>query len=428
MVYKVQNLETINDEFVFDGANINALVQEFKTPLYVYSTATINEKINNLKEAFSTISENHKLYYAVKANSNLSILKIIADAGLGFDIVSAGELTRVKKAVGKTDNVVFAGVGKTEIEIKFAINSGIYSFNVESVPELEQIDKISQELDKSVNITLRINPNVDAHTHAYITTGTEKNKFGISLQQVDSALYLLSNSKYLNFMGFHMHLGSQIELGMPFRLGIDVLKTLIAKASERNLETNEINLGGGFSVGYTNNQDFDLQDFIKQVKALIPENIKISAEPGRYIVAESGILLTKVLYRKGRFAIVDAAMTDFIRPTLYEAYHPIANVTKNIFPKTDEFSQIKSSAIGNESTIDIVGPVCESGDFLGLKRELNADAGDILAVFYAGAYGFSMSSNYNSRPKPAEILVNKGKIKLINRRETYEDLFRNEIL
>ncbi|MCD4656166.1 MAG: diaminopimelate decarboxylase [Planctomycetes bacterium] len=428
MVFKIQNLETVNGNFEFDGANINKLVKEFQTPLYVYSTSTINKRINELNETFSTITENYQLYYAVKANSNLSVLKTIADAGLGFDVVSAGELTRVLKVTNRADNVVFAGVGKTESEIKFAINSGIHSFNVESVPELEHIDKICHELAKPANITLRINPNVDAHTHAYITTGTEKNKFGISIEQVDSALNVIISSKYLNFIGFHMHLGSQIELGMPYRLGLDVLKTLISKASERNLETKEIDIGGGFSVGYLENRDFDLQDFIKQIKPQIPKNIRISAEPGRYIVAESGILLTKVLYRKGRFAIVDASMTDCIRPTLYDAYHPIANLTKNIFPKTDEFSKINAGVFDNKPSIDIVGPVCETGDFLGLKRPMLADSGDILAVLYAGAYGISMSSNYNSRPKSAEVLVNKGKVQLIGKRETFEDLFRNEIL
>ena len=428
MTYEIQNLAQTSDGWKFDGVSIDQLANTFETPLYVYSLSTINKKITDLKNTFSELTSKYRLFYAVKANSNLTIIKHLADAGFGFDIVSAGELMRVKQAVGTTENVVFAGVGKTADEIKLAVNSVIHAFNVESIPELEHIGKICQELGKSANITFRINPNVDAHTHAYITTGTEKNKFGIMLEHVDAALDTVKKFANLNFIGYQMHLGSQIKLGMPYRLGFDVLKTLIAKAEERGLKVEEIDLGGGFGVGYEENEDFNLADFIKQMKPYIPENITISAEPGRYIVAESGILLTKVLYRKSRFVIVDGAMTDCIRPTLYGAYHPIANLSKGIMPETDENSKIESGEFDKTNSVDIVGPVCESGDFLGLSRKLNADQGDILAVLYAGAYGYAMSSNYNSRPKPAEVLVHNGEIKLISKRESLEELYRNELL
>jgi len=420
-------LEQVDNSWYFDGASIKFLASEFQTPLYVYSLSTIQNKIADLKKTFAEITPKHQLYYAVKANSNLTLLKYIAESGFGFDIVSAGELMRVKQATGRTDNIVFAGVGKTEYEIKLAAEAEIHAFNVESIAELEFIGKICSEVRKSANITFRINPNVDAHTHKYITTGTEKNKFGIMLEKVDEALDTLTKYDYLNFIGYQMHLGSQIKLGMPYRLGFDVLKTLIAKASERGLEVSEIDLGGGFGVGYEENEDFNLQDFIKQLKPQIPENITIAAEPGRYIVAESGILLTKVLYRKSRFAIVDGAMTDCIRPTLYDAYHPIANLSKGIFPDTDEFAKIENGEIDKASAVDVVGPVCESGDFLGLSRNLQAEQGDILGLLYAGAYGYAMSSNYNSRPKPAEVLVSKGKALQISKRESHEDLYRNEI-
>jgi diaminopimelate decarboxylase len=392
------------------------LAGEFGTPLYVYSRATIIDHFSKLQKAFSGID--CLICYSVKVNSNLSIIKLLVDKGAGLDIVSGGELYRAKKAGCHSQKIVFASVGKTKPEIEDAIAAGILMFNVESEDELKRIDDIAGSLKKTCKVALRFNPDVDAKTHAYITTGTKENKFGIDENTIKKIAFKRDEFSNLDIVGIHMHIGSQITKSAPYLRAIKRVSKLYEYLRTQGLQLSYLNIGGGMGIVYDKEKPQTADVFAKKVIPLLRKlKVKVILEPGRFIVGNAGILLAKVLYVKEtphkKFVIVDAAMNDLIRPSLYGAYHLIRPVRKSKASKSSKLS-------------DIVGPVCESGDFLGKDRKIQLKAGDHLAVFSCGAYAFSMSSNYNSRPRPAEILVDGQKAYCIRERESYKDLIDKE--
>lgn len=404
-----------NKELFVENIPVTSIASKIGTPCYIYSEKAIQTNWLAFEEAFGNIP--HRICYAVKANSNLTILKTLADMGSGFDIVSLGELERVLAAGGDPSKIVFSGVGKQIEEIRRALEVGIYCFNVESEAELERLEQVAKSLNKTANISLRINPNIDALTHRYIATGLKENKFGLPL---DSIIFLAEKIKqlpHLNLMCLGCHIGSQLTQLNPFLQALDCLLPLIAQLRKLGFAINTVNIGGGLGIRYQNESPPSIQDYVSAIMNKIENyNLEIIIEPGRVIVGDAGILLTRVEYLKHsehtNFAIVDAAMNDFMRPSLYDAWHDILPVKLNPDLPTLPY--------------DIVGPVCESSDFLGKQRELALAPGDLLVVTTAGAYGFSMSSNYNSRPRSAEVLINHDQIKLIRKRETIEDLFSTE--
>jgi diaminopimelate decarboxylase len=406
---------------------VEELVQKAGTPLYIYSQKTILENIRRLQTAMAPV-EPH-LCYAVKANASLGILRLMAQQGIGFDVVSSGELNKVKYAGGQTQLCVFAGVGKTEIEIDNALELGVYAFNVESIPELERINRLAKKKNKKAPVAIRVNPNVDAKTHAKITTGTYENKFGIAFEEVES-LYQKAHFNYKNIhlKGVQIHIGSQLTTVSPFEKAMEKMAPLVASLKEKyGIEF--FSIGGGLGIAYEQalesgsarwwqNEGKDFASPEKLADALIPflkplftSGIKILMEPGRFIMGNAGILATRVEYvkqtGKKNFVIVDAAMNDLIRPALYESYHQIIPLEKTRVEKT--------------FTADIVGPVCESADTFGLNREISqVKEGDLLAIMSAGAYGITMASNYNGRAIPAEILVNNTNADYLRTRESIQ--------
>lgn len=402
---------------------VSQLVAEYGSPLYVYSYDTIVRHINSFKEAFG--DRPSLTCYAVKANSNIAIMQLLAQHGAGFDIVSGGELARVIKAGGDPAKVIFSGVAKSVKEIEFALQAGILCFNVESIAELERINEVAGRLGKVAPISLRINPNVDAQTHPYISTGLKENKFGIPIEEaLDTYLRAHNELKNLKVVGVDCHIGSQITKISPYIDAIREIKKLVNQLYDHGISIHHIDIGGGFGVTYSveapplpkeviNAAYEELQDLFARTGEL-----ELIVEPGRSIIANAGILLTTVEYLKTNgdknFAIVDAGMNDLIRPSLYNAFMNIITVTEH--PTSEE------------KLYDVVGPVCETGDFLGKNRNLRVAPGDILAVRGAGAYCSSMTSQYNSRPKIAEVMVHGDQVHLIRQAETYEDLFAKEIL
>ncbi|MCX7698410.1 MAG: diaminopimelate decarboxylase [Candidatus Goldbacteria bacterium] len=405
-----------NGKLYAEDVDVSMLAEKFKTPLYIYSSRTIIEHLRKIKSAFKEFDT--LVCYSVKANSNISILKLIAEEDAGFDVVSGGELFRVLKAGGNPKKIVYAGVGKTPEEIFYALKTGILMFNIESVEELQTINKIAKNLKIKADVALRINPDVDAHTHSYITTGKKENKFGINIILANSLFNTAKKYKHINIKGIDMHIGSQITIIQPYIDAIKKLKNFIEqiKSFSKNLEF--FNIGGGMGIIYKDEKPATAAEFASEISPYIKDlNLKLIIEPGRFIVGNGGILVTSVIYNKKginkNFLIVDAGMNDLIRPALYGAYHSIIPV-----------KQIK----GKNILYDIVGPICESADFLGKDRHLpDLKQGDLIAIRSAGAYGFVMSSNYNSRPRAAEVLVQNNKYKLIRKRETYEDLIKLEI-
>lgn len=406
-----------NDTLFAENINLKTIAQQFGTPTFVYSKKTIKRHYDAFDNALG--EHPHLICYAVKACSNIAILHQLAKWGAGFDVVSKGELFRVLKAGGSAKKVVFSGVGKTEDEMIYALNEGILCFNVESVAELEKLQTIAKKLNKKAPVSLRINPDVDAKTHPYISTGLKENKFGIEAKTALSIYKNHKNYSHLSFIGIDCHIGSQLTEVSPFLDALDKLLEMIGEIKSYGLDLHHLDLGGGLGVTYDNEKP----PLPNELASLVKEKLKGHAltlilEPGRAIMANAGVLLTKVLYLKPHheknFAIVDAAMNDLIRPSLYQAYQQIINV--------DKCNQTLSKSY------DIVGPVCETGDFLGKDRNLSLKPDDILAIRGAGAYGFSMSSNYNSRGKACEVLVDEDKIRLIHQRESLEDLIKNEIL
>ncbi len=402
-----------------EGLSVQRLSEKYQTPLFIYSRRTILEHFFKLKKAFKEISP--LICYSVKANSNLSVLKLLVEAGAGLDIVSGGELYRAKKVKCPSQRIVYASVGKTSEEIEKAIKAAIFMFNVESENEIKRIDKVAGKLKKIVRVSLRLNPDVEPGTHEYITTGKKETKFGIDEKTVQKII--AGAGKYRNIIvaGIHLHIGSQITEGTPFVLALKKVKGLIGRLP-KGIDLEFLNIGGGLGIVYDNEKPQTAGQFAENVLPLLKEiGLKVILEPGRFIIGNAGIMVTRVLYNKEslsrRFIVVDAAMNDFIRPSLYSAYHRIEAVVKN-----------KESSLNLKKPADIVGPVCESGDFLGKKRKLKIREGQYLAVFGAGAYGASMSSNYNSRRRPAEVLVSGKKSYLIKKRESYQDLIRDEII
>jgi diaminopimelate decarboxylase len=400
-----------------EGVSVEDLVKRYATPLYIYSYNTFIGHFLKLKKAFKEVDP--LICYSVKANSNLAILKALVAKGSGLDIVSGGELFRALKAGCDPGKIVYASVGKTEGEIEEAIRKGILFFNVESLPELEAINRIARRLRKKTNVAIRINPDVAPKTHHYITTGKLTNKFGIDLATAEKVIFLGRKFSHVDIRGIHIHIGSQITDGAPFVEAIKKVIVFINSLKAKGISIEYLNIGGGLGIVYHNEKPQTADEFAGKVVPLLKASgLKIIMEPGRFIIGSAAILAVKVLYLKKtplkNFVIVDAGMNDLIRPSLYDAHHEIVPLTASRKSKTMK--------------VDVVGPICESGDFLAKARNLPVvKEGDYLAVMCTGAYGFSMASNYNSRRRPSEILVKGVKAELIRKRESLEDLIRNEI-
>lgn len=405
-----------NDELYAEDVAVTQLAEQFGTPLYVYSRATLERHWHAFDNALA--DHPHLICYAVKANSNIALLNLLARLGSGFDIVSQGELERVLAAGGEPSKILFSGVAKSTTEIKRALDVGIRCFNVESLPELDRINQIAGELGVKAPISLRINPDVDAKTHPYISTGLKENKFGISHQLAREAYRYANQLPHLNVIGIDCHIGSQLTEISPFLDATERLLVLLDQLKEDGMDIHHLDLGGGLGVRYDNETPALPADYAKAILAKLEghSGLELFLEPGRAIVANAGIMLTKVEYLKEQdgqnFALVDAGMNDLIRPALYEAW-------MKIIPA-------KPRQVGETKQYDVVGPVCETSDFLGKKRELNIQQDDILVVRSAGAYGFTMSSNYNSRCRPAEVMVDGDKVYLVREREEFADLWRGE--
>lgn len=404
-----------NQHLFAEQVNANDVVQTYGTPTYVYSRATIERHWKAFDKAAG--DHPHLVCYAVKANSNLAVLNVMAKLGSGFDIVSGGELARVLEAGGDPKKVVFSGVGKTEAEIEYALEVGIKCFNVESEAELHRINQVAKSLDKVAPISIRVNPNVDAGTHPYISTGLKENKFGINIDHSKTLYAWANQQEHLIVKGVDCHIGSQLTEISPFLDALDKLLGLIDQLSDMGVTISHLDIGGGLGVTYKDETPPHPTEYMEAIMPKLShrKDLTILMEPGRAIMANAGILLTKVEFLKENegkhFCIVDAAMNDNIRPSLYSAWQNIIPLTKTDKPTTN---------------FDVVGPVCETGDFLGKDRDLNVEAGDYLVVRSVGAYGFTMSSNYNSRPRAAEIMVDGEQMHLIRQRETIESLWTGE--
>jgi len=403
-----------SSQYFIEDVKLTDIAQKFGTPAYVYSKKHILDQINFLQNALSDID--HLICFAVKANSNLSILKLFKECGCGFDIVSGGELQRVLTVDSLNSKIVFSGVGKSVSEIEMALNNNILAFNVESEEELFRINDISQRLSKIAKVSIRVNPNVDAKTHPYISTGLKDNKFGIDETNAIKLYKKAAKLDHIKITGIDCHIGSQLTDLSPFEDAFIKLASLIDELESNQIAIEHIDIGGGIGISY-NNEDISPIDFYVQMikKYLLKYNKKIVLEPGRFLIGKAGLMLTNVEYIKKsehkNFVLVDAAMNDLMRPSLYNAFHEVINLS-NTQDSTDIF--------------DIVGPICETGDFLAKDRNIKANQGDILAIMDAGAYGFSMSSNYNSRPRIAEVMVDEDEFYLIRERENFYDLIAHE--
>lgn len=404
-----------NQSLYAEQCSVSELAKQHGTPLYIYSRATIERHWRAFENAAG--DRPHHVCYAVKANSNLAVLNVMARMGSGFDIVSKGELARVIEAGGDPKKVVFSGVGKTSDEIAYALDKGIYCFNIESPAELLRINSVAERLGKVAPISFRVNPDVDAGTHPYISTGLKENKFGISIDEAEAVYQQAAQLANVAIKGVDCHIGSQLTETQPFLDALDRVLLLVDKLAEQGIKLSHIDVGGGLGVCYQNEKPPHPNDYAKAIaEKLDGYDLTLIYEPGRAIMANAGIMVTEVEFLKTNeernFAIVDGAMNDLIRPSLYSAWQEIIEV---------EQDQDKT-----KQTYDVVGPVCETGDFLGKERELAITPGDFLAVRSAGAYGFTMSSNYNSRPRAAEILVDGDQAYLVRERETIEQLWQGE--
>ena len=408
-----------NRKLFCENVKVEEVAERFGTPLYIYSYHTLTEHFRKLKKAFTKVSP--LICYSVKSNSNLAILRSLVKLGAGLDIVSGGELFRALKAGCPAKRIVYASVGKTDKEIAEAIKKGILFFNVESLPELENINRIAKSLGKVTNVAIRINPDVEVKTHKFITTGKITNKFGIDLKSAYKILLLKDVFAHVRICGLHIHIGSQITQSEPFVAAIEKVSVFIQQLKSRGISLEYLNIGGGLGIIYDRETPQTAQIYANKILPLLMRTgLKIIMEPGRFIVGNAGILVAKVLYIKNtpkkKFVIVDAGMNDLIRPALYSAYHQILPLAQ-------------AGPGAKKEKVDIVGPICESGDFLAKDREMPVfKEGDCLAVMGSGAYGFSMSSNYNSRRKAAEVMVIKNKVFEIRKRDTLEDLIRNEVM
>ncbi len=404
------------DALLAENLPVQSLAENYGTPLYVYSKAAITDAFLSYQNALKDYPG--LVCYAVKANSNLAVLGLLARLGSGFDIVSAGELDRVIAAGGDPKKVVFSGVGKTQAEMKKALEAGVLCFNVESKAELQRLSEVALSCNKVAKISLRVNPDVDAKTHPYISTGLKENKFGITIDDALDTYRVAAALENIEITGVDCHIGSQLTEVTPFLDAIDRLLVLIDQLKTEGIVLKHLDIGGGLGVTYQEETPPNAGDYLAQVIEKVKgRNLELVMEPGRSIVANAGILVTQVEYLKPtadkNFAIVDAAMNDNIRPALYQAWQAIKPVTKSS---------------GEVQAWEIVGPVCETGDFLGRDRKLAIEAGDYLAMFGAGAYCFTMSSNYNSRPRACEIMVDKDSAFVIRERESFSDLIKGESL
>lgn len=400
-----------------ENVAVKKIIEQHGSPCYIYSRATLERHWHAFNNSFG--SQEHLICYAVKANSNIGVLNVLARLGSGFDIVSIGELQRVMQAGGEAKKIVFSGVGKRADEIREALKLGIRCFNVEVFDELERINQIAGELNLIAPISFRVNPDVDAKTHPYISTGLKENKFGIAIENALDVYQHAASLKNIEIVGIDCHIGSQLTETRPFLDALDKVLALVEKLKAAGITLKHLDLGGGLGIQYNNETPPEPAEYIGAIlERLGKTDLEIMLEPGRAIVGNAGILVTRVEYLKPtehkNFAIVDAAMNDLIRPSLYGAWQDIIPVN------------LDSSA--PKMTWDIVGPVCETGDFLGKQRELKLTAGDLLAVRSSGAYGFTMSSNYNSRPRVAEIMVDGDEIHVVRERETLEQLWQGEHL
>ncbi len=401
-----------------EDVDLSAVAEQVGTPCYVYSRAAIEERFRAFDSAFG--ARDHLVCYAVKANSNLAVLNLLARLGAGFDIVSGGELMRVLAASSDPKKIVFSGVGKTEAEMRQALEAGIHCFNVESKAELSQLNRVAGDLGRAAPVSLRVNPDVDPGTHPYISTGLKENKFGIGIGQARALYARAKEFAHIRFEGVACHIGSQLTELAPFVEAMERVIALVDELAAQGVALGHIDLGGGLGIRYNEENPPEpaqyVQALLDKLNGCHTHRLRIMIEPGRAIVGNAGLLLTRVLYLKeneGRhFAIVDAAMNDLVRPSLYEAFHDITPVAADQPRALQRY--------------DIVGPVCESGDFFGHDRELGIEAGDLLAVVSAGAYGFVMSSNYNTRPRAVEVMVDGGKMYVVRRRETVAELLALE--
>lgn len=415
----MHNFQYHQGELYCEDVPLSRIAKEVGTPCYVYSHATLLRHFRAYDSAFQNIP--HIVAFAMKANSNLAILRLLAREGSGVDIVSGGELYRARQAGVPTSKIVFAGVGKSREEIRDALKSDILMFNVESSAELHAIDEVAAEMGIRARVALRINPDIDPKTHPYISTGLKKSKFGISADRALEEFKLASSLKHIEVVGVHKHIGSQLTDVTPFVEALRKVLGLVETLKAQEIGIRYVNIGGGLGITYADESPPRPQDLADAISPLVRDlKCVLIMEPGRVIVGNAGVLVTKVLYTKEgeakRFMIVDAAMNDLIRPSLYGAYHDIR--------------PIREAAVHSEQkTVDVVGPVCESGDFLAKDRSMpEAKPGELLAVMSAGAYGFVMSSNYNSRPRAPEVLVKGGEMHVIRARETYADLVRGETI
>ena len=403
------------NELFCENTRISTIAQQVGTPFYLYSYKTLIDHLTKIKKAFAEI--NPLICFAVKSNGNMAVIKALANKGAGCDIVSGGELKKALKLKVSPKKIVFASVGKKEEAIALAIKSGILLFNVESVPELEVINAFAKKADKKVQVAIRINPDVEAATHHFITTGTLKNKFGIDLQSTRDLLRRQKAYSHIEINGLHIHIGSQIVNSTPFINAIKKVVGFVNDLRQEGIEIKYFDIGGGLGIIYKDEKPQTAEDFAQNIIPYLKKTgLKIIMEPGRFIAGNAGIFVTKVLYLKDngfkKFLIVDGGMNDLIRPSLYNAYHDILPVKKTSSKKI---------------TVDVVGPVCESGDYFGKERALpKMVRGDLLAVMSAGAYGYVMSSNYNARPRVAEVMVKGNKFAIINEREKFNELIKRE--
>ncbi len=411
------NAFALNDgQLLAESVPLSDIASRFGTPCYVYSRAALESALNEFQQELTGIDS--LLCYALKANSNLAVLNVFARLGAGFDIVSLGELKRALAAGADPKKIVFSGVGKSVAEMVFALDTGILCFNVESVPELERLNEVATRLGKRAPVSLRVNPDVDAKTHPYISTGLRENKFGVAYEDALTIYQHAARLPNLEITGIDCHIGSQLLDPAPFAEALDKLLLLIDQLAAVDIPLHHIDLGGGLGIRYRDEEVPTVKDYLQPLlHELRDRQLKILLEPGRRLVGNAGVLLTRVEYLKPgeakNFAIVDAAMNDLSRPALYDAWHDIVPVS----PRHDA-----------PSNWDIVGPICESGDFLGRGRPLAIEPGDLLAVMSAGAYGMTMSSNYNTRPRAAEVMVDGAQVHLIRQRETVEELFAHETM
>ena len=409
----MKSLEYKNDNLFFDGIAIEDIAKNIKTPFYIYSEDSIKK---NIKDYISDASQKTLFCYSVKANSNLSLLKLIASQGMGFDVVSKGELHRAIKAGANPKRIVYSGVGKTKEEIAYALNNKILCFNVESEEELFAINSQASLMKLKADISIRINPDVKVKTHPYISTGMRENKFGIAYEDAFEIYKKAKQLDSINIVGIDFHIGSQIMSIEPYLDSISSVKKLIQKLDTIDIKLSHIDVGGGLGISYKGEKLVDKSEYVKTItNSLSDLDLNIIFEPGRSIVGDCGILVSQVQYVKEssakNFLIIDASMSELMRPPLYGAYHEITPIRKSEMPN---------------KVYDVVGPVCESSDFIGKERKLNCKSGDLLVIQDVGAYGSVLSSNYNTRPRPAEYMISNSEIKLIRSSDTLDQIIENE--